>query len=380
MKKFGIFAAALFAAVAFTACEPQNGPEGGVDNEGVDLNSLPNGFYVSEAGVDLVEENAMDQGINEVDQKAREGMYEKYIVLEAGKKYEFGNKKGTELEKFGAALDSAQLVTEGADVAGLKGSLVANTTIEVATTALYHIVLDFNQDGNLTDVGGAQCIVVPAKWGVRGGMNGWGYTPGEQVAPNKWEWKDCTFETDGKFKFDYSGGWKIELDIAKLVKANTNLGADLVPGATDIEVKRGVYTITLEFVGPAPTTPEAYKYDIKLTKELEAVDPSKIVYSFIGTVNGNWDTDTDFAYVSNNGNHYVFEATGLDLAAGNFKIRCNHDWGKSFGGSDMTIVGVDVSGDGDITLAAAFKGSAKLEYDWDGSAETNITLTFTAAE
>ena len=87
MKKFGILAAALVAAFTFTSCEPKpNGP---------DLNALPNGFYVSEAGVDLIEENAMDQGINEVDQTARTGMYEKYIVLEAGKKYE--DRKSTRL-------------------------------------------------------------------------------------------------------------------------------------------------------------------------------------------------------------------------------------------------------------------------------------------
>lgn len=371
MKKFGIFVAALVAAVTFTSCD-------GNKTNGSDLDALPNGFYVSEVGVDLIEANAMDQGINEVDQTARTGMYEKYIVLEAGKKYEFVNKKGAAADKYGAALEEAQLTTEGSEVAGLKGDLVENSTIEVKETALYHIVLDFDVDGTLSEVGGPQCIVVPAKWGVRGGMNGWGFTPGEVVADNKWEWKDCKFETDGKFKFDYSGGWKINLDIANLVKANTNLGAGLVPGAADIEVKRGVYTITLEFVGPAATTAESYEYNVELTQSLEAIDPSTIIYSFIGTVNGNWDTDTDFAYVSNEGDHYVFEAKNLDFAAGAFKIRCNHDWGKNFGGSNMTIVGVEASGDGDITLAAPFKGSAKFEYDWNGSAETNIVLTFVA--
>ena len=146
MKKFCILAAALVAAFTFTSCDEKKG-------NGPDLNSLPNGFYVSEAGVDLIEANAMDQGINEVDQTARTGMYEKYIVLEAGKKYEFVNKKGAEADRFGSVLEAASLVTEGPEVAGYKGALVANATVEVPETGLYHIVLDFDEDGALADVG-----------------------------------------------------------------------------------------------------------------------------------------------------------------------------------------------------------------------------------
>ena len=370
MKKFGIFVAALVAAVTFTSCD------GNKTNDS-DLDALPNGFYVSEVGVDLIEANAMDQGINEVDQTARTGMYEKYIVLEAGKKYEFVNKKGAAADRFGSVLEAASLVTEGPEVAGYKGALVANATVEVPETGLYHIVLDFDEDGALADVGGAQCIVVPVVWGVRGAMNGWGYTAGEKAADSyKWEW-NCTIETAGKFKFDYSGGWKIELDIAKLVKANTNLGAECIPGGADIELDRAEYKITLEFVGPAATTQESYKCTVEKTGELEVLDPSTFVYSFIGTVNGNWDTDTDLAFVSNEGSHYVFEAKGVDFAAGAFKIRFNHDWAKSFGGSDLTIEGIEATGDGDITIPA-FKGSVKFEFDWDGSAEQNKKLTFVA--
>ena len=39
MKKFGIFAAALFAAVAFTSCEPKPGPTPDIDN------LVEDGFY-----------------------------------------------------------------------------------------------------------------------------------------------------------------------------------------------------------------------------------------------------------------------------------------------------------------------------------------------
>ena len=374
MKKFGIFVAALVAAVTFTSCD-------GNKTNGPDLDALPNGFYVSEVGVDLIEANAMDQGINEVDQTARTGMYEKYIVLEAGKKYEFVNKKGAAADKYGAALEYGEelIVTDNVNVPGFKGSLAENASVEVAETGLYHIVLDFNEDEALNDVGGAQCIIVPVKWGVRGAMNGWGFTEGEKAADSyKWEWA-CTIETAGAFKFAHSNAWKINLDIANLVKANTNLGADCLPGGADIPLERAEYKITLEFVGPAATTQESYKCTVEKTGELEVLDPTTFVYSFIGTVNGNWDTDTDFAYVSKEGDHYVFEAKGLDFAAGEFKIRFGHDWAKNFGYGSMTINGIDVADNGgNIVTSAAFKGSAKFEFDWDGSAEKNVVLTFTA--
>ena len=373
MKKFCIFAAALVAAFTFTSCEEKpNGP---------DLNALPNGFYVSEVGVDLIEVNAMDQGINEVDQTARTGMYEKYIVLEKGKKYEFVNKKGANADKYGAALEygDSLIVTDNHEVAGYKGSLAANTTVEVTETGLYHIVLDFNEDGNLSDVGGAQCIIVPVVWGVRGAMNRWGFTAGEKAADSyKWEW-NCTIETAGAFKFAHSDAWKINLDIANLVKANTNLGQDCLPGGADIALERAEYKITLEFVGPAATTQDSYKCTVEKTGELPVLDPATFVYSFIGSVKGNWDTDIDLAYVSKEGDHYVFEAKNLDFAAGEFKIRFGHDWAKSFGAEHMTITGAEVSGtEGNITLVNPFKGSAKFEFDWDGSAEKNIKLTFVA--
>lgn len=52
--------------------------------------------------------------------------------------------------------------------------------------------------------------------------------------------------------------------------------------------------------------------------------------SMIGTVNGNWNTDTDLTYNTNTGN---WEWTG-QLNAGKVKFRVNHDWTYSWGGAD----------------------------------------------
>lgn len=52
--------------------------------------------------------------------------------------------------------------------------------------------------------------------------------------------------------------------------------------------------------------------------------------SMIGTVNGNWDTDTDLTY---NVSDDAWEWTG-QLNAGEVKFRVNHDWAYSWGGKD----------------------------------------------
>ena len=71
------------------------------------------------------------------------------------------------------------------------------------------------------------------------------------------------------------------------------------------------------------------------------------------------------------------DVQGLDISAGNeFKIRVNHDWGKNFGYYSLTIVGLSVSGYDNVVAETPFKGSAILEFDWNGWTEENIVLTF----
>ncbi len=293
MKKFSIFAVAMAAvAMTFTACNNE-------DKKGdVDFDQLPNGFYVSVAGEDLVAANAMDQGTNEVDQTARTGMYEKYVILEANKEYEFVNKKGNNADRYGVpelAYGDSLIVTENHNVAGYKGSLGANTTIKVKETALYHIVLDFDEDGKLADVGGAQCIIVPVEWGVRGGMNSWGFTLGEKSEADgaiTWTWKDQELAAAGEFKFAHSEAWKIVLDIANLVKANTNLGTDCVPGGDNIKVeKAGLYTITLTYKASTESSAIKDSYTMTVTCTQESSLPTTMY--IIGNDFGNWDWAAD---------------------------------------------------------------------------------------
>ena len=332
----------------------------------------------------------MAVGINEVlmdldrlpwEESKRDGMWEKYIWLEANKDFEIVLKEGEKITTYGANLDKTILQTDMGEQEYDKGSPIVGQKMQVAESGLYHIILDFDWYGWPTT--NPQIIVVPVYWGVTGDMNGWGITTAEPNIKSSteivWTWTNQVVEgSDPLFQFrDAKSGWKICLDENGGVKAYTCLGVNGRNGGGGIHIEScGVYTIKLFYNLASGDIENSYRYEIVKTGEI-LIDPSDIVYSFIGTINGNWDTDTDFTFKSKQGDHYVFELNNLEFPAGEFKIRVNHDWSRSFGSYNMVVKGVEVDGMGNIVLRNPFKGSAILEFDWDNClGENNIILTF----
>lgn len=329
----------------------------------------------------------MAVGINEAfnlpwEESKRDGMWEKYIYLEANKEFEIILKNGNQVTSYGAKLLEQELQTDYYNLIGYKGNIVLGTKMKVEKTGLYHIILDFGYGGWPTT--NPQIIVAPVNWGVSGAMNGWGITAAEpdikSTAEIVWTWTNQVVEyTELRFKFRDASGWKIYLDENGEVRAHRNLGENGRNGGSDIYREScGIYTIKLIYNLASGDIENSYRYEIVKTGE-SLIDPSSIVYSFIGTINGNWDSDTDFTFKSKQGDHYVFELNNLDFPAGEFKIRVNHDWSRSFGPYDMEVKGVEAlaSRYGNIELLAPFKGSAILEFDWDNClGENNIILTF----
>lgn len=83
--------------------------------------------------------------------------------------------------------------------------------------------------------------------------------------------------------------------------------------------------------GPNCPDPGAGFYQINLDAAALSYSLVKVNnISIIGTVNGNWDTDTDLTYNTETG---AWEVT-TTLAAGNMKFRMNHDWAISWGGAN----------------------------------------------
>ena len=330
----------------------------------------------------------MAQGINEQesywDREAakRDGMYEKYIYLEANKEFEIILKEGDNLTYWGAQLSQKALRTDMRDIYCYQGNIIVDKKMTVAESGLYHVIIDWNKDGILEN---KKIVVVPVEWCIAGSMNGWGTTT---TSPNihstteiSWVWENVEVEQGVcNFKFkDAQTGWKIYLDDDYLLSVSTNLGKNGINGGQDIVIEeRGIYTIKLIYNLTAGDIENNYRYEIVKTANLPEIDPSTFVYSLIGTINStSWDTDLDFYFVRKEGNHYVFDVQGLDISAGNeFKIRVNHDWGKNFGYYSLTIVGLNVSGYDNVVAETPFKGSAILEFDWNGWTEENIVLTF----
>ena len=115
---------------------------------------------------------------------------------------------------------------------------------------------------------------------------------------------------DGEFKFrPNEGDWNGDWEYAEEEGVFEDNG-----GANFPALAAGFYEINADMTG------EKYTYSTRLVENI----------SIIGTVNGNWDTDTDLTFNTATG---AWEVT-TTLAAGKMKFRMNHDWAVSWGGAD----------------------------------------------
>ena len=354
MKKFGIFMCSLaLVGMMFTSCD-QKGQGGGGD---IDIDNLvEDGFYAVGEACPIKDVNAsnavlaqMSQGINEVDmndngktwdESKRDGMWEKYIWLEANKEFELILKEGEKTTIYGANLEQQELTTDGSPLLGYKGSLVIGQKMQVTESGLYHIVLDLNKDGALDLTGKEQIIVAPVTWGISGDCNGWGMTettPDIKSATEiVWTWENQEFSAGGKFKFkDAKSSWKIVLDDAGAVKAHTNLGTDSKNGGADIIVEASaIYTIKLTYTLAKGEIANSYKYELIKTADVTAKDYSACVLELVGDAiaeqegavadasSWGWGNVYSMGTPSVSGKIYTWNAVGVKLlAAGGFKAR-----------------------------------------------------------
>ncbi len=281
MKKVLVFCVAALAVLA-VSCQKTN--KGGSD---IDWSKVTvDGFYVAgpATGSDEIKpECVMTAGVNEAveGKPKRDGMYEKYIVLEANKDFYLLFNDGGKKERYSAAL--AEFVTPEEEAYQenpekvLKGDLVIGDNapaMKVEKTGLYHIVLDINKAGDLKK---AQILLLDAsEFGLRGGMNGWGFTAGKPEAFSNdgtvFKFTDQELAKNGEFKFATGNYWKVTLDDAGKVKAETSLGETGsglgLAADNNIKVeKAGKYEITLNFKLAQGDFNKSFTYEVKLTEE-----------------------------------------------------------------------------------------------------------------
>jgi hypothetical protein len=390
MKKVSLIMCAIaMMSVCFTSCkkEPEPIPE-----------IIENGFYVvgeatgfadlSASGVSVCQ---MAAGKNEVTKALREGMYEKYIVLEGGKEFKLLKKQGELIPQYTASLEPKNLTTDGVDIEGGYWGAISEGTaaMKVEKTGLYHIVLDLNLDKQLDAAGGAQIVIAPVTWGVRGAMNGWGYT--QYTAMNQegtsWSWKDQELSAGAEFKFAYGQFWKINLDAAEQVKAEVSLGKDMVSGGENIKVEEGgVYEIVLSFKMAKGDIKNSFTMELKKGGEL-VLDPATFVVGISGTMNGWGDPsgtslakyDAESSKVDDpatKAGTYVYKMASMTFPAeSQFKFRVKGDWlgldavteatGVTLEEKDGNIAGVEGTFDIVLTLV------------WDGEKIASLKAAFT---
>ena len=355
MKKILMSISALALMFVATSCEPEEQTgNGGIDFDEIALD----GFYVygeATGSEDITADYGMAAGLNEVSQSKRGGMYEKYIVLEGGKEFYLVLNEAGKYTNYGATLEEYN-VTELADNPGLatvkRGKLIIGENapaMKVDKTGLYHIVLDLNNEDDLLY---PQIVVANVEWGVRGDMNSWGFTAFDSVAINAqtmtWKLENQEIPAGGKFKFAYGHGWKIQLDDAGNVKANTNLGVDGVSGGADIVLEKGgLYTITLTYTLKGGDIADGYTYTTECTKESEL--PTDLY--MIGAEFGGWSWEDAgvAAFVPVNGQAGAFWITRYFTANKGFKFNSQKNWNGSFAGR-ATTSGVAFDGDGNCIV------------------------------
>ena len=343
MKKVFAFCIAALAVVA-VSCQKNNG------GSGIDWSKVTvDGFYVAGPATgssEIKPECVMTAGVNEAAEgkPKRDGMYEKYIVLEAGKDFYLAYSNGGKLTYYSAELKEFDTPEEEAYTENpekvLKGKLVIGDSpiaMKVAKTGLYHIVLDINKIGDLKE---AQILLLDAsQFGVRGGMNSWGFTAGEvsafSNAVTAFTLKDQELSKGGEFKFATGNYWKVTLDDAGKVKAETSLGETGsglgLAENNNIKVEKGgLYDITLKYVLAQGDFNKSFTYTVTLTKESTLPEEMYL----IGEGIKGWTFPGDaVAMVPFHSQPGAFWAIRYIEAGKGFKFSTiNTDWGKDFTG------------------------------------------------
>ena len=351
MKKALIFASALAILAGFTSCKKEKND--------INLDDIVlDGFYVygdATGSSKIDSKNSMSAGINEVEKAVRQGMFEKYVYLEADKEFALiensaGNKKfyGANLQEVNYGYDendpNCKNYADNPNMPILQGKLIIGEDapkMKVKETGLYHIVLDNNSLSDLAD--GAQIIVHKADFGVRGGMNSWGFTEGKATVNADgsitWVWEDQKLAKNGEFKFASCHGWKINLDADGIVKAEVSLGADasgkLGVGSEFGNIKvtdGGLYKIVLNYSPKAGAIGDPFTFTAECTQKSTTPETMYINGNDFGGESWDWNSPNIVEMTPVHSHEGMFWAVRYMTTNTEFKFCAIREWNGDFTG------------------------------------------------
>ena len=245
-----------------------------------------NGVYLAALGEKNEPEKMLfAKGFNEFEYWYRDGMYEKYAYLEAGKRYALVVTEGPYYGVFAANLEQKTLQTDNTAITGYYG-LTQETisAMTIPTSGLYHIIIDTN-NGSFN---GAQVFVIPAEWGIRGAMNGWWWTGADQQTTENgkitWTWKNVKIQSDNaEFDFTHGEYWKIILDNAGQVTVSAGLRSELSPVGPNIVLDtKGIYDITLTYRLAGGDIANSFEYIATRTGDIPIPNYSDVELELVG--------------------------------------------------------------------------------------------------
>lgn len=349
MKKLIYLFGAMALMFGFTACGPDSGDEPG---DGP-INIVLDGFYIYGDAVgtqEFLAVNQMAAGSNEVEKAIRTGMYEKYIWLEANKDFSLvenmaGNKKyySATLAEVNYGYDEAdpdcKNFADNPNMKILAGQMIVGeeaAAMQVKESGMYHIVLDNNAMGDLEY---PQIIIQRAKWGVRGGMNGWGFTEAEETVNADgsvtYTLTEQNLAKNGEYKWASCHGWKINLDVDGLVKAEVSLGLTegKLHNAAQENLKveaAGLYTLTLTWKPASGGVADAFAYTQECTQESSMPETMYIIGNDFG--NWDWNAESVVSMVPVHGVPGQFWAVRYMTTTTEFKFCALRAWNGDFTG------------------------------------------------
>ncbi len=222
---------------------------------------LEDGLYIMGGATALIQlslNGKMANGINEIGQVLRAGMYELYFAISASSEgFNLVEVSGENQYVYGPA-NMSTIHVEGSDQPTVdiqKGTFGINSNkFTVPADGFYHLVLDKQSETIVI-------IPVPA-FGLIGSATELGWSGDYEMAfINGFSLENIRFEglgiplRSGDFKLRQKGGWKME--IAEGVKCNTNFGGvlnfpycTLIPGGSNYTLQpenEGVYTVTMDW-------------------------------------------------------------------------------------------------------------------------------------
>ena len=168
-------------------------------------------------------------------------------------------------------------------------------------------------------------------WSVIGSFNNWGGDVEMVTNGTLHVAKAIAFNAGTQWKFRKDADWAVNFGYAEGVDSYT-LGEEFAmgqDGANIIIAEDGVYDLILD---PENATGKIIASVAVDQPEPPAPEEKPGMWSLIGTLNGtNWDTDFDMSNTS--GDVWIIRSVKV-TASDEFKIRADHEWGKSVGGPE----------------------------------------------